>query len=334
MPMVGSFETDGGVATQADFDGRVDVVPVSDPNIFSSAQRIAMAQSALQLAQAMPDLADRREAAVQLLNALRFPNAEKIFPKKQTGERADPVTEGSLVLLGRPLDAYLDQNHPAHIQVHMAQMQGLPPPFQPAMQAHIAEHMAMQQRLQFQQMMGVPLPPLNFQAESTEPMVPQLPPEVENQIAMMAAQAVQQMQQQQMAQQQAQQQAQQGGPAQPPQPQGEDPRVAQAQFQMDQQRKDAAFKMDQQRKDQAAMADVDRKDAMAGLSPQLVKDATQFVTETGVQMSPRELALLSKVLGLPFQKVVSELARILSGGQGGSQFQQTENFVNRRNEFR
>lgn len=325
MPEVGLRDTDGGPVMRSDFDGRVDVVPVSDPNIFSSSQRIAMGQTAYQMAVAMPDLADRRLAAVELLRAMRFPNPERIFPDKQEmAERADPVTEGSLLLMGRPLQAYFDQNHGAHIRVHMLQMQQLPPPMQAGLQAHVTEHMAMDLRLRFQQMLGAQLPPMNFMARTGEQMVTPLPPEVENQIAMMAAQGAQQIMQQQQAQQQAEQAPAQQAPA-------EDSRAAEAEFMVDQQRKDAAFAQDQQRKDAAAMAEVDRKDAMAGLSPTLVKQAGEFIAKTGVQMSPRELALLSKVTGQPFADVVARVARLLMAGQGGSQFQQTEAF-NRRDE--
>lgn len=322
-----------------DFDGRVDVVPVSDPNIFSSAQRIAMAQSALQLAQSMPDLADRREAAVGLLAAMRFPNPESIFPKRAEAQRLDPASEGSAYMLGRPVKAFLEQNHQAHIQVHMGQMQGMPQERQAGMNAHLMEHMAMAGYMQMMQMVaqqGGQLPPMNWNAGPGQGVGQEVPPEVENQIAQMAAQAMQQFmqQQQQAAQQQQQQQA--------PQAPGKNPQqeeaIKQAAFQADEQRKQAAFEAEQQRKNMglqseeqrknagmqseeqrktAAMAqEVDREDALAGLSPELVKQANEFIKAAGVQMSPRELAVLSKALGKPFTDVVTAISRMALQGQG------------------
>lgn len=321
LPDAYPYETKDGQmsALRADFDSRVDVTPVSDPNIFSSAQRIAMAQTALQLAQSMPDIAERRTAAISLLEAMRFPNAEKIFPKPQEAERAEPVAEGAMVVIGRPVRAFIDQDHQSHLMVHNAQLQGLPEPAKPGMQAHMMEHMAMATRMQFQQMLGQPLPPINWGAEKNQPMMPQLPPEVENQIAMMAAQAVQKMMQEQQAKQQAEEAQKQGAPAQPP----EDPRIAAQQkeqeFMHAQQLKDAGHQAEQKRKDTAAMEDADRKDALAGISPALVKQASEFIAKTGVGMSPRELAMLAKVTGKDFQTIVAELSRMLMAGQGGSQ---------------
>jgi hypothetical protein len=355
---------------KSDYDGRVDVVPVSDPNIFSSAQRIAMAQSALQLAQAMPDLADRREAAVGLLKAMRFPNPEQVFPKKAEAKRLDPLSEAASLLLGRPIKAFIEQDHKAHNMTHQGQMQSMPQQFQGLMQAHMMEHEAMfqyqqmQQRLmqayqqqmqqaqqamqQWQQqaqqaaMQGLPPPP--------QPQIPQMPPppqmpapdwgnsvkptddvfqtlspEQENQIAQASAQAMQQMLQQQAAQQQAQQQAQQ--PQQKPQadPAAEEARK-QAAFEADEKRKQAAFELEQQRKNKGLAEEVDREDAVAGIEPTLVKQAGEFLNQAGIQMSPRELAVLSKALGKPFSDTVAAIARMAMAGQGGSQFQQTADF--------
>lgn len=305
---------------KSDYDGRIDVVPVSDPNIFSSAQRLAMAQTALQLASSMPDLADRREAAIGLLNAMRFPNPEKIFPPKAEAVRTDPIVEGSMVMMGKPIKAFLDQHHQAHSMVHQMQVQQLPEQHRPAMMAHIFEHMAMTQYLTFAQM-GVPLPPVEFYPETGTPMYPDVPAPIETQIALKAAQVVQQMMQQQQAQAQAQAQQEQAaaGGVSPEQKAA----MEQEDFARKQQMKDAAFQADQARKDAAVVADVDRRDALAGLSPQLVKQAEEFIAQTGVQMSPRELAVLSKALGKPFTDVVSALSRMLMQGQGGSQFSQT-----------
>ena len=311
-----------------DFDGRVDVVPVSDPNIFSSAQRIAMAQAALQLAQSMPDIADRREAAVGLLTAMRFPNPQGIFPKPAEAQRLDPVTEGSVYMIGRPIKPFLEQNHQAHIQVHMGQMQGMPQEKAPGMSSHLMAHMAMAAYMQLSQMMaqqGAQMPPVNWDAKATEPMGQELPPQIETQIAQMAAQAMQQfMQQQQQQQQQAQ--AQQPQQAQPNPQQEEafkqaafdaEEKRKQMAFDAEQQRKNAGSQSEEQRKNVVMSQDVDREDALAGVSPELVKQANEFIKTAGLQMSPRELALLAKTLGQPFSQVVQAISRMSMAGQGG-----------------
>jgi len=326
LPDVYPYRTNStqGNVFRADFDSRIDIVPVSDPNIFSTAQRLAMAQTALQLTQGMVDISDRREAAINLLTAMRMPNPDRFFPKKQEAVRADPISEGAMAVRGIPIRAYLDQNHQAHLLVHQAQAMQMPPNMQPTMNAHIQEHMAMTHYMQFM-MAGVPLPPMEWYPEQNQPMYPDLSPQIETQIAVAAARQQQQINAQQQAQQQAQQAQQQAQQSQRPDPQ--------VQAQQEQQLKDAAFQRDQQRKDMAMAADVDRKDALSGLSPQMVKQADEFIKQTGAQMSPRELAVLSKALGLPFQAVVEAVSRMLMGGQGGSQFPQTAEMVNREPRF-
>lgn len=300
---------------RSDFDGRVDVIPVSDPNIFSSAQRIAMAQTALQLAQSMPDIADRRKAAVGLLAAMRFPNPEAIFPPKAAAQRLDPVSENAAILMGRPIMAYIEQAHQAHNTAHMAQLQALPEQYRPLMMAHMMEHEAMHQTMTLTQM-GVPIPPVDWHAESHEPMFQELPPEVETQIAMMSAQALQQsMQQQQMAAQQ-QQAAQQKPQAPQPDPAQEEARKNQA-FMNEEQRKQAAFDAEQARKNQQLASETDREDALAGIEPSLVQQAGEFLKASGLQMSPRELAVMAKALGMPFSQVVQAVSRMQMAGQGG-----------------
>lgn len=320
LPEVYPFPVGGNMQNvlKSDYDGRVDVVPVSDPNIFSSAQRLAMSQTALQLATQMPDISDRREAAIGMLSAMRFPSPEKIFPKRQEAKRTDPASEGSMVMIGRPIKAFMDQNHQAHMAVHQIQLQSMPQQQQPAMMAHLMEHAAMQQYLTFA-MQGAPLPPIEFYPETGEPMYPDLSPAIEVQISMQVASIAQQMVQQQQAQMQRQAQAEQAA-------RGGNPQADAAAFQADQQRKDAAFQADQARKDAALAAKVDREDALEGLSPQLVKQAEEFISKTGLTMSPRELAVLSKALGKPFTDVVAALSRMMMAGQGGSQFQQTADF--------
>ena len=191
---------------RSDFDGRVDIVPVSDPNIFSAAQRLAIANTGLQAAQQFPDLIDRREAVRGVLEAARHPNIDKILPAEDMPVSADPVTEAALILKGKPIKAEMWQDHASHNMVHGMVMQMLPPEMQPVMQAHMQEHEAMRIVMMMQQRMGIMLPPIDFQAKQATSMVQGLPPEMENQLAMMAGQAAQQM----MAEQQAAAQAQEG----------------------------------------------------------------------------------------------------------------------------
>ena len=304
---------------RSDFDARVDIVPVSDPNIYSSAQRIAMAQTALQLATQMPDIADKREAAIALLSAMRYANPEKIFPDRSKAERADPVSEGAFVLLGRPLQAYLDQDHASHITVHMGQMHGLPPEAAPVMQAHLYEHMAMAQYHKFTSM-GVQLPPLNWGAKRSDPLMTQISPQMEAQLAQASAQAMTQLMDQ-ASQQQPPPEAQ----ASQQQSQAAEQQKAAA-FQSAEQQKAAAFQAAEQRKNMMAGAKVDREDAMAGISPAMVKAAGDFIVKNKLPMSPRELSLMSKALGLSFEKVVEAVSR-MQNQQGGSQFEQTTDFT-------
>ena len=89
-----------------------------------------------------------------------------------------------------------------------------------------------------------------------------------------------------------------------------------AEFKQKLQHKDAEFQSEQQRKNAELAANVDREDALSGISPDMVKQAQEFITNSGVQMSPRELAVLSKALGAPFDKVIQAISRMQMGGQG------------------
>ena len=107
-----------------------------------------------------------------------------------------------------------------------------------------------------------------------------------------------------------------------------------AAFQAEEQRKQAAFEAEQQRKTAALGQDVDRKDAQAGIDPTTVKQAAEFIAQTGIQMSPRELAVLSKTLGKSFADTVAAISRMAMQGQGGTQFNQTADFHNNAQRFR
>lgn len=200
-------------AKKGDYD-LVDVIPVSDPNAATMAQKIVQYQAVLQLAQSAPNLYNLPLLHRQMIEILGVKNANKLVPIEEDAVPVDPVSENQALLNGKPVKAFIEQNHQAHIQVHMAAIQN--PKVQQLMQmnpaaqqimaaamAHINEHIALEMRKQIEMQMGMPLP--------TEEQNKQVPPELADKIAMMAAQASQQIlqrDQQQAAQQQAAQQAQ------------------------------------------------------------------------------------------------------------------------------
>ena len=104
---------------QADFDGRVDILPVSDPNIFSMAQRLSLAQTQLQLAQAAPQIHNVREAYRRMYDALDIKNIEAILPAPPSTTACDPATENGNALKGMPLQVFPEQDHEAHVRAHI-----------------------------------------------------------------------------------------------------------------------------------------------------------------------------------------------------------------------
>jgi hypothetical protein len=198
-------------AKQEDYD-MVEVIPVSDPNSSTMAQRIMQYQAAIQLAQGAPQIYDLPQLHRQMLEVLGIKNADKLVPIDDDMTPKDPVSENMAFLKGEPTKAFIYQDHDAHIATHMmfvqnpqmAQMMGQSPmaqQMQAAVMAHIAEHMGFQYRKQIEEQLGVPLP---------APDKP-LPEDVEVQLSRLIAQAAVQLNQQAQAmaqQQQAQQQAQ------------------------------------------------------------------------------------------------------------------------------
>jgi hypothetical protein len=200
----------GRRAKQADYD-MVDIIPVSDPNAATMAQKVVQYQAALQLAQTAPQLYDLPLLHRQMLDVLGIKNYQKLVPIHDDMKPRDPVTENQNMLNNKPVKAFLYQDHQAHIAVHMAmaqdpriqQMVGQNPQLaqqlMAAGSAHIAEHLGMEMRKQIEQAMGQTLPPYNEDADEVD-----MSPEMEVQVSQMAAQAAQQLLQQ--SQQQAQQQ--------------------------------------------------------------------------------------------------------------------------------
>ena len=121
LPEVFKFAASGAskMINAADFDDRIDIIPVSDPSIFSSTQRIAQAQAILQLAQSAPQLHDVYEAYKRMYEAIRVPNIDEILKKPEQAPKLDPVDENIAVMLGKPINAFIAQAHEAHIAVPM-----------------------------------------------------------------------------------------------------------------------------------------------------------------------------------------------------------------------
>tara|TARA_R110000796_G_scaffold104855_1_gene214779 strand:- start:4879 stop:7278 length:2400 start_codon:yes stop_codon:yes gene_type:complete len=188
---------------QQDFDDRVDIVPVSDPNIFSMAQRVMLAQQELQMAQAAPQIHDLREAYKRMYEALEVKNIDALLPVANQVPPRDPITEQQSAMLGQPIKAFEFQSHEAYIAAHAAFMQNpmiqqIPVALQ-SIQANIQEHQAMLYKQQIEEALGQPLPELQEGQE--------MPPEVMNQIAAAAAKATQEVTGQAQAMAEAQQKA-------------------------------------------------------------------------------------------------------------------------------
>jgi len=203
-------EEGGRAIKQSDYD-QVDVIPVSDPNAATMAQKVVQYQAALQLAQTAPQLYDLPLLHRQMLDVLGIKNYQKLVPMEDDMKPRDPVTENMNVLRNKPVKAFIYQDHQAHIAVHMAAMQdpkvqsvvGMNPQMaqtlQAAMMAHVFEHLGMEYRKQVEQAMGQTLPPFNEEQDEVE-----MSPEMEVRVSQMAAQASQMLLQKNM--QEAQQQ--------------------------------------------------------------------------------------------------------------------------------
>ena len=203
MPEDYSYVPAGGdaAAKQGDYD-LVAVIPVSDPNAATMAQRIMQYQAAMQMSQQAAQIYDLQYLHRQMLEVLGIKNAEKIIPMPDEQQPRDPVSENMSFLTGKPAKAFLHQDHQAHIAVHMALlqdpmiMQALGPAGQqiaPAIMAHVAEHLAFSYRAKIEEMLGVPLTP---------PDAP-LDPTTEVQLSRVVAQAAQQLLQKNVQQAQA-----------------------------------------------------------------------------------------------------------------------------------
>ena len=174
-------------AKQDDYN-KVDLIPVADPNAATMAQKVVQYQAVMQMAQQNPAIYDLKELNRQMLQVLGVKNIDKLIKSEDDAKRIDPVSENMNVLTGTPIKAFIEQDHAAHLEVHLAfmndpkvrQMVGQSTKataIQAALEAHIAEHMGFLYRLEIEKQLGVPLPPPGEV----------LPVDIENEIARLTA---------------------------------------------------------------------------------------------------------------------------------------------------
>ena len=213
MPPDYSYVPVGGdrAAKQSDYD-MVEVIPVSDPNAATMAQRIMQYQAALQLAQGAPQIYDLPMLHRQMLEVLGVKNADKLVPLPDDQKPRDPVSENMAFLTGKPTKAFIYQDHQAHIATHMsllqdpmiAQMIGQSPMGQQmgaAIMAHVSEHMAFAYRQQIEDQLGVPMTAPDAELdENTEVQLSRLVSQAAQQLLQSNVNKAQQAQNQQMAQ--------------------------------------------------------------------------------------------------------------------------------------
>ena len=300
----------GAVTAKKDDYMMVDVIPVSDPNSSTMAQRVVQYQAVLQMAQSAPQIYDLPQLHRQMIEVLGVKNAEKLVPMEDDLKPTDPVSENMDALTGKPLKAFMYQDHDAHIATHqsfmqdpqVAQMIGQNPQagaIMAALQAHLAEHTAFKYRKQMEEKIGAPLPPPN---ES-------LPEDIEVSLAQVMAKAgtqLSQANQQQAAQAAAQQQMQ-------------DPT-----FQLQQQ--ELAIKQAEvQRKSQKDQVDAQLR--MAEQERKTQKDAVDAAIDAQqLKLERQELELEAEKDGMKLavdtrdkdDKIGVELAKILEGRNRGN----------------
>ena len=210
-PDVYPYEPDEDPVVKADFDDRVDIIPVSDPNAGTMAQRIMQYQAALQLASQAPQMYDLPLLHRQMLDVLGIQDADKIVPLEDDIKPTDPVSENMNILNGEPVKAFIYQDHEAHIQVHMSLTQNpevmelmskspTAKAAQAAMAAHVAEHVAFAYRQRIEKELGVELP------APGEPLPEDIEYRLSRLVAPAAAQVTGKAQQQAQAEKNAQQQ--------------------------------------------------------------------------------------------------------------------------------
>tara|TARA_R100001129_G_scaffold24941_1_gene16277 strand:+ start:580 stop:3021 length:2442 start_codon:yes stop_codon:yes gene_type:complete len=210
-PEVYPYELDEEPVVRQDFDDRVDIIPVSDPNAGTMAQRIMQYQAALQLASQAPQMYDLPLLHRQMLEVLGIQDADKVVPLEDDIKPTDPVSENMNIINGEPVKAFIYQDHEAHIQVHMSLIENpevtklmsrspTAKAAQAAMASHISEHVAFAYRQRIEKELGVKLPPPD------QPMPEDIEYRISQLVAPAAAQVTGKAQQQAQAEQNAKQQ--------------------------------------------------------------------------------------------------------------------------------
>ena len=281
-------------AKKSDYDN-VDVIPVSDPNAATMSQKVMQYQAVMQLAQGAPQIYDLPYLHRQMIDTLGVKNASKLVPIVDDMKPVDPVSENMAILNGKPVKAFIIQDHDAHLAVHTSFLQdpkiaasmGQNPQGQAliaAAQAHIMEHTAFQYRANIEKMLGAQLPPPADDSKDED--APQLPPEVEAQIAQLAAQAAGKLLQKDQAEAQAQQ----------AQQQQQDPLIQMQQQELqikqsDVQRKAQKDQTDAQLKAQKQQQDMQIKEAELQLRAQenQIRTAVELQKHTDTHTSQMQL---------------------------------------------
>jgi hypothetical protein len=197
-------------AKKSDYNN-VEVIPVSDPNASTMAQKIVQYQAVMQLAQQTPQIYNMPLLHRQMLEVLGIKNSSKLIPMDEDQKPTDPVTENQNILMMKPVKAFGYQDHESHIAVHTAALQDpkiialvqnnpMAPQIQAAMMAHINEHLGYAYRVEIEKQLGMELPP----EKDVDGEVMEMDPEVENRLAPMLAQAAQRLLQQNQAEAQQQ----------------------------------------------------------------------------------------------------------------------------------
>ena len=289
-------------ARKADYE-MVDVIPVSDPNSSTMAQRVVQYQAVLQMSQQAPQIYDLPQLHRQMIEVLGVKNADKLVPTTDDIRPTDPVSENMNNLNGKPMKAFIYQDHDAHMAAHqsfmqdpmIAQVMGQNPQAQrmaAALQAHIAEHLAFKYRKSMEEKIGAPLP--NPNAE--------LPEDMEVNLARLMAQAgsqLTQQNQQQAAQQQAQQKAQ-------------DPVVQMQQAELQIKQQEVQRKMQKDQTDaQNAQMDMQLQAQRDQMDMQAKQAELQLKAQEGqvdAQISQAELQIKQQELEIDAQKAGAKLA--------------------------
>jgi len=282
-------------AKKSDYEN-VDVIPVSDPNASTMAQKIVQYQAVLQLAQGAPQLYNMPLLHRQMLDVLGIKNAQKLIPMEEDQRPQDPVTENQNILKMKPVKAFIEQDHPAHITSHMAVMQDpkilsllqnnpMAQALQAAMLAHINEHLGFEYRKQIEAAMGMPLPPEPKEGEEPVPMDPAMAAQVAQAVARASQQLLQQNQMQAQQQKNAQMQA--------------DPLIQMQQQEL------AIKQRAQQAKEAKDQADIQLKAKQIDIDA--MKAAGQISTQRNIAEGQMKINAASKLADLQHERAMTSL---------------------------